>query len=87
MVNKIKTRGIKRQRYSKRKKCIKYRKHYTRKFGKRFQRRIKRLSRNKKGGAFNLSLNDETDLNSRLDDVLYKGFALVKKISNVFSSK
>jgi len=87
MVNKIKTRGVKRTKYSKRKRFSKYRKHYTRKFGKRFQRRIKRRrqTRNKKGGTFNLSLDHENKLKQEVDKVLYKGFARVKKTSNVFS--
>lgn len=84
MVNKIKTRGVKRTKYSKRKRFSKYRKHYTRKFGKRIQRRIKRRkqTRNKRGGTFNLRLENIPDLQQKVVEVLYKGFANVTKISN-----
>jgi hypothetical protein len=91
MVNKIKTKGVRRNKYSKIKKYSKYRKHHTRKFRKRTQRRVRRISRSKKGGTFNLSLEYDSNLINNLDKVLYKGFALVKKtsnfISNVFSRK
>jgi hypothetical protein len=85
MVNKIKTRGVRRNKYSKIKKYSKYRKHHTRKFRKRTQRRVRIISRSKKGGTFNLSLDHENKLNQELAKVLYKGFARVKKISNLFS--
>jgi hypothetical protein len=88
MVNKIKTRGVKRTKYSKRKRFSKYRKHYTRKFGKRIQRRIKRRrqTRNKRGGNFDLSLENIPDLKQKVvEEVLYKGFANVRKISNFFT--
>jgi hypothetical protein len=86
MVNKIKTRGVKRTKYSKRKRFSKYRKHHTRKFGKRIQRRIKRRrqTRNKRGGNFDLSLEHIPDLEQEVVKVLYKGFANVRKISNLF---
>jgi hypothetical protein len=75
MVNKIKTRGIKRQRYSKRKKFSKYRKHHTRKFVKKFQRRVKRRrqTRNKRGGVFSIPPPN------KVKDIIYQGYALVTK--------
>lgn len=75
MVNKIISRRVKRTKYSKRKKFSKYRKHHTRKFVKRFQRRIKRRrqTRNKRGGVFSISPSHE------LKDILYRGYALVTK--------
>jgi hypothetical protein len=93
MVNKIKTRGVKRTKYSKRKRCSKYRKHYTRKFGKRIQRRVRRLSRSKKGGGgtFDLTISPRGD--TRVGNIppktpaIYEGFALVKKVSNLFFSR
>jgi hypothetical protein len=86
MVNKIISRRGKRIKYSKRKKFSKYRKHHTRKFVKRFQRRIKRRrqTRNKKGGDFDLTI---VPGDSRLGNMpentrpIYTGFADVKKIS------
>ena len=88
MVNKIKTKGVRRNKYSKIKKYSKYRKHHTRKFRKRTQRRVRRQTRNKRGGGdiFNLSLKDESKLNENLLEVLYKGFALVEKTSNFISN-
>jgi hypothetical protein len=88
MVNKIISRRGKRIKYSKRKKFSKYRKHHTRKFVKRFQRRIKRRrqTRNKKGGAFDLRISSS---DSRLGNMpentrpIYTGFADVKKISGL----
>lgn len=85
MVNKIISRRGKRTKYSKRKRFSKYRKHHTRKFGKRIQRRVRRLSRSKKGGGeFDLviSSTDTRLLNMSKDrppPPIYKGFALVKK--------
>jgi hypothetical protein len=88
MVNKIKTKGVRRNKYSKIKKYSKYRKHHTRKFRKRTQRRVRRQTRNKRGGGdiFNLSLKGESNLNANLLEVLYKGFALVEKTSNFISN-
>lgn len=93
MVNKIISRRGTRNRYSKRKKFSKYRKHHTRKFGKRFQRRFGKLSRSKKGGTFDLSISsgdtrlDNMNLKDNIENgqLIYKGFALVKKISNFIS--
>ena len=75
MVNKIISRRGKRIKYSKRKKFSKYRKHHTRKFVKKIQRRIKRRrqTRNKKGGVFSIPPPNE------LNDILYRGYALVTK--------
>lgn len=94
MVNKIKTRRVKRTKYSKRKKFSKYRKQYTRKFVKRFQTRIKRRrqTRRKVGGfsflqtkitpsrEFNFSLPNQNSL-----EIKAKGLALVTKLGSLLS--
>ena len=92
MVNKIISRRGKRTKYSKRKRFSKYRKHHTRKFGKRIQRRVRRLSRSKKGGGefdlvipstdtrlWNMSKYIPPPPTYKPPPPIYKGFALVKK--------
>ena len=91
MVNKILPRRVKRRgKHTTRKEYRKYRKHHTRKFGKRIQRRVRRLSRSKKGGQDDfVRVRIPTNFNST--ETYYKGFAKVTKMGHlgpdIFSKK
>jgi hypothetical protein len=91
MVNKIKSRHVKRRgKHTTRNGYRKYRKHHTRKFGKRIQRRVRRLSRSKKGGDEN-SVQVRIPINFNSPETYYIGFAKVTKLGHlgpdIFSKK
>lgn len=91
MVNKILSRRVKRRgKHTTRNGYRKYRKHHTRKFGKRIQRRVRRLSRSKKGGDDD-SVLIRIPTNFKPTETYYIGFAKVTKLGHlgpdIFSKK